>query len=475
MTEHRQPRKTRGLVSVRADASNVAALVTELNKAFAEFKTANDERLKALEKGKADVVTDEKVERINGAVSDVQALLDRALKDASAERERVDALEAAASRLKAGGAGERRSRDVADEARRFFAGMRGLKAVQVGDADVDAYERYEKAFAEVFRGSGTPAGEVLAALQVGGDPAGGYWVPTERSNDIKRRLFETSQMRALASVVEISTDSIAFPIDSNDATSGGFVGETESRPETATPTLSEQTIFLREQYAMPLVTQKMLDMAVMDVEAWLIAKIVDKMTRVENDRFVNGNGVAAPRGFMDYASAAVTTDDASRSWGVLQYVPTGASAGFPTVSGSAAADPDALITTIAKLNPGYRQGAVWAMSRATEAVIRKLKDADGRYLVGMGDLRDNALQFSLLGYPIVNMEDMDAVAADSFSAAFGNFRVGYQIVDGRGTRIARVLIDPFTTKGQVKFYVTKWVGGDVVNFDAIKLLKFGAS
>lgn len=472
MTEHRQPRKMRGLVSVRADASNVASLVAELNKAFAEFKTANDERLRALEKGRADVVTNEKVDRINGAVSDVQAKLDEALKKAAADRDRVDALEAAGSRLLAGGDGERRSRDVRADAARFFAGRDGLHDRKVDDGDVAAYESYQRAFAASFIRRGTQAPDVHAAMQVGSEPDGGYWVPTQQSDMIRTRLFETSPMRQVASVMTITTDSIAFPIDSDDATSGGFVGETESRPETATPQIREQTIYAREQYAEPRATQRLLDMAVVDVEAWLIGKIVDKMTRVENTAFVTGNGVTRPRGFTDYSGAAVTTDDASRAWGALQYVPTGASAGFPTVSGSTAADPDALITTIAKLNPGYRQGANWAMSRATEAVIRKLKDAEGRYLVGMGDLRDNALQFSLLGYAIVNMEDMAAVGAGSFSAAFGNFRVGYQIVDGRGVRILR---DALTTKGFVKFYTTKFTGGDVVNFDAIKLLKFGAS
>jgi HK97 family phage major capsid protein len=38
----------------------------------------------------------------------------------------------------------------------------------------------------------------------------------------------------------------------------------------------------------------------------------------------------------------------------------------------------------------------------------------------------------------------------------------------------RVLRDPFTSKPNVLFYTTKRVGGGVVNFEAIKLMKIAA-
>src|SRR5690606_7300775 len=128
-------------------------------------------------------------------------------------------------------------------------------------------------------------------------------------------------MRQVADVISITTDSVTWPNDTNDATTGGWVGETDTRSETDTPQVGDQTIYVREQYAMPIVTQKLLDMATLDVEGWLSGKIADKLSRTENTAFVSGTGVKQPRGFLDYKDAAVTTDDASRAWGKLQYVP----------------------------------------------------------------------------------------------------------------------------------------------------------
>jgi HK97 family phage major capsid protein len=225
-----------------------------------------------------------------------------------------------------------------------------------------------------------------------------------------------------------------------------------------------QRIQTFEQYAYPEVTQTMLDDAAIPIEAFIVDETEDVMGRTENTAFVTGNGVLRPRGFADYASAAVTTNDATRSWGVLQYVASGAAGAF---SGT-----DKLITMMSKLNPNYRQGAVWTMNRSTEATVRQLKDGDGRYLVGFGDLRDSPFNFSLLGTEIVNLEDMADIASNSYSVAYGNFKRGYLIIDRTGFRILR---DPYTNKPYVGFYITKRVGGDVRNFDAIKLMKFAAS
>ena len=115
------------------------------------------------------------------------------------------------------------------------------------------------------------------------------------------------------------------------------------------------------------------------------------------------------------------------------------------------------------------------MNRATEAECRKLRDNQGNYLVtqNTGNITGVPLgSFNLFGFPIVNFEDMPDLAADSFSIAFGDFGQGYQVVDRQGIRILR---DPFSAKPFVQFYTTKRVGGDVTNFDSIKLLKFGTS
>ena len=455
--------KGRGLVSVRAEASahaDVKATLSELTKTYAEFREANDERFKGIEAKFDDVVTNEKVDKINAEVTRLQEALDVAVRDVAS--------------LEINGGGNAEDPDkVRARAEAFLAGAKNVEAHRATDDEIEAVANYRKPFATYLRrgDQAMRSADVQAAMQIGSDPDGGYWVPPEMGSRIITRLFETSPMRSLAGVMSITTDRIEWPNDTNDATSGGWVGETESRTETATPDVGMQTIYVREQFAEPRVTQRLLDMSGFDVEGWLAGKIADKMVRTENTAFVSGTGVDQPRGFLDYKSAAVTADDDSRSWGVLQYTPSGASAGFPTVSGvPSASDPDALITMVSKLKPAYRGNARWVMNRATEAALRKLKDGDGNYFVGT--ITNAAAGFDLLGFPIVTAEDMPDIGADSYSIAFGDFGVGYQIVDGRGIRVLR---DNLTTKGRVKFYTTKFTGGDVLNFDAIKLMKFATS
>lgn len=423
--------KQRGIVAVRANA-NLGPVLAELNEAFGDFKNHQGAR-----------------------VDEIHA--------------RLDEIEKLAGRLPAGGSGRGGDVDAAEVAN-FFAAVRRQSVDPASVSPTDAKE-YQAAFASYLKVGDAVPTDIKAAMQIGSDPDGGYWSPPALSQEIKRRLFETSPMRQAASVMTIQAPSIKFPVDVNDATTGGWVGETASRSDTATPEIGEQEIFLREQYAQPKATQRLIDLGGFDVEDWLTGKIVDKLTRTENTAFVNGDGVNQPRGFLDYSGDAVTTDDASRDWGVLQYVPSGAAGAFPDASGiSGAKDPDALIDLQMALKPQYRANAMWMMNRATAGVVRKLKDADGRYI-----WNDSLVQGQppmLLGSGVVLAEDMPDIGSDSFSIAYGDFAAGYQIIDGPSLRILR---DPFTNKPYVRFYTTKYVGGDVTDFDAIKLLKFSAS
>jgi HK97 family phage major capsid protein len=79
---------------------------------------------------------------------------------------------------------------------------------------------------------------------------------------------------------------------------------------------------------------------------------------------------------------------------------------------------------------------------------------------------------TLLGYPVAEFEDMPSIDADTLSIAFANFSEAYQIVDRAGVRVLR---DPYTAKPYVLFYTTKRVGGDVVNFEAVKLIRFASA
>ena len=121
--------------------------------------------------------------------------------------------------------------------------------------------------------------------------------------------------------------------------------------------------------------------------------------------------------------------------------------------------------------------SVWRMlpawrsspSRATLASVRKLKTADGAFLCQPGLVEGQPDR--LLGYPVIEAEDMPDVSGGAFPIAFGNFRHGYLIAERSATRVLR---DPFTNKPFVHFYATRRIGGKVLDSNAIKLLKIEA-
>lgn len=444
-----------------ADLNTISA---QLDKAIADFKTQSEQIAELEKQGKSVAEMKASMDRCNDEISNLTAKLEQARAEAE---ERSDELEARWERMAHQGALGGKDEKAAN-ARAFFAAVYDKPASEV-TPDVDAYNEYCKAFANfVRRGPDAIASGMRAALSVGSDPDGGYWVPAEMDSRIVERLFKTSPMRQVASVMTIGSDALEFPNDTNDATLGGWVGETASRAESATPQVGKQRIEVHEHYAQPKVTQKLLDDGVIDVEGWLSRKIGSKFIRTENNAFVTGDGVSKPRGFLDYTTAA--TADASRTWGTLEHVASGASGAFAKWSGTGADDFGPFEDLIAALNPEYIQGSAFAMNSLTFANVRKMRDVDGRPFWDRS-LRDG-FTFELAGFPVVIMEDMPNIGADSLSIAFGNWSEAYQIVDRFGTRILR---DPFTEKPYVKFYSTRRVGGAVRNFDALKFLKFAAS
>jgi HK97 family phage major capsid protein len=319
----------------------------------------------------------------------------------------------------------------------------------------------DSAFVDSYLRKGLESGVELKALAGTTDPAGGYAVPEELDSQIGRLLTSISPIRGIANVVRVGSAGYRKLVTAG-GTPSGWVSETAGRPETGTPTFIELAPPFGELYANPAASQAMLDDAAFDVEAWLASEIATEFARAEGSAFVGGNGINRPKGFL--AAPTAIQVDSIRPFGTLQYISTGVPGGFP-----AAAPQDKLIDLVQTLRPPYRQGAVFVMNSATAARIRKFKTDDGAFLWQPGLV--SGQPDTLLGYPVVEAEDMPDVAADSLSVAFGNFRTGYLIAERTETQILR---DPYTNKPFVHFYATRRVGGQVANSEAIKLLKFAA-
>jgi len=318
-------------------------------------------------------------------------------------------------------------------------------------------EGSESAFADMLSAGREPA----AAGQVGVDPEGGYFVMPFLSPNIRTSLVELSDIRRISRVVSIAYgDAFEEPVDPGDDFDAGWVGETESRPETSKSDIKIHRCELREMYANPALTQKLIDDAQFDLESWYRQKVAAKFAKMENAAFVTGNGEKKPRGFLTYTMS--TDADDSRDWGTLQYVATGASGAFQS--------PDNLVDLVYSLATPYWRNARFVMNRSTAGACRKLKDADNNYIWQRALVAGQPE--TLLGFPVTIADDMPAIAANSYSVAFGDFSRGYLVVDRPGIRLLR---DPLTNKPYVYLYVYRRAGGMVADFNAIKILKFGTS
>ncbi len=401
----------------------VAEAFDDFMQAFEAFKAANDERLESIEKRVGpDVVTTEKLDRINRALDEHRRLVDElALKSA------------------------RPGRGGASEPIRSSAVL-GHKA---------AFETY------IRRGeAGSLAALEAKALSVGSNPDGGYLVPAEIEASVLQAVRAISPIRTIASVRQTSGSVYKKPF-STTGFGTGWVGETASRPETTTSTIAELSFPAMELYAMPAATPSLLEDSAVNIDEWIAGEVHAAFAEQEGEAFITGNGTNKPRGFLDYPKVA----NASWTWGNLGYLATGVSGGL------AASNPsDKLIDLVYALKAGYRANGHWVMSRSTEAEIRKIKDADGNY-IWQPSTAPGAMP-TLMGFPVAEAEDMPDMAANSYSLAFGDFGRGYLIVDRVGIRVLR---DPYSAKPYVLFYTTKRVGGGVQDFDAIKLLKLATA
>ncbi|MHA6645639.1 phage major capsid protein [Mesorhizobium sp. A623] len=414
--------RARGIIGVRAETGNATKILAELQKTFEDFKTERDKELADIKAGLADVVQTEKVDRINAELTTLT--------------KEIDSVNAAMAALKVGGAGNDHDPDKAEHAQAFDRFFR--KGVDAGLADL----------------------EVKAKLTTQSDPDGGYLVPEETEAGIDRVLGTVSTIRSLARVINISTDTYKKLVNMGGATSG-WVGEEQARGETATPVMREIAINTGEIYAMPGTTQRTLDDARIDVATWLADEVSIEFAEQEGAAFASGNGINKPRGILAYDTVA----NASYAWGKIGFVASGKADGFlaPTTSVSPA---DTLIDLYYALKSGYRNGAAWLMSDATMNSVRKFKDAEGAYV--WAPPSGPAGVATILGKPVHTDDNMDVVGSGKFPIALGDFSRAYLIVDRIGIRVLR---DPYTSKGNVLFYTTKRVGGGMVNFEALKLLK----
>lgn len=404
------------------DFGDLKNLLQKQGEAFEEFKRTNDEMLKAKADGKSVSDFESKLSKINdelGKIADIKSA--------------IDAVEKKLNRPGAAGEGD------------------PVKA------------EHKQAFGKFLRkGVEDGLGELQKkAYNITTDADGGYAVPEELDRDILNMLVDVSPIRQIATVRTIGTSDYKKLVNVH-GTASGWVDEDDARAATNSSQFAQVTPSMGELYAYPQATQQMLEDVFFNAEQWITDEVATEFARAESAAFVSGDGTKKPKGFLAYTTAL--TADATRAFGTLQHVVSGAAADW------AASNPqDKLLDLVYSLKAGYRANARFVMNKGILAEVRKFKDSTGNYIWRPG--LEAGQPDTLLGYGITEAEDMPAKAANALSIAFGDFKRGYLIVDRIGTQTLR---DPYTNKPYVGFYVRKRVGGCVVDSAAIKLLKFAA-
>ena len=433
----------------------IKALIDKQGEAFEAFKQTHED-LK-----KADVVTEEKMSKIEKSLDSFIEAKTKIEASIEAEKKEREDLELRMSRSGRDAKDEKKAADV--EAfglvLRSLAADRGKAAPAFEEAAFDSYHAAQVKW--LREGKDGLDAEEVKAMSVGSDPDGGYFVTPDVTGRIVKKVYETSPMRQICSVQPISSDKLEGIEDLAEA-GAGYAGETATSGDTTTPNVGKWSIPVYWLDTEPKTTQQLLDDAAVDVEAWLAGKVADKLGRFENAEFVAGS-TGKIRGITSYTTAADTGSGVT--WGQLGHVVSGGSGAFASSNPA-----DAIFSLMGLLKEAYLGNARFLTSRAVITLMRKFKDTTGQYLWQPSLAMGNPEMFA--GYPITRAEDMPTLASGSLSLAFGDFSAGYQIVDRNGIRVLR---DPYTNKPFVKFYTTKRTGGGVVNFEAIKLMKFATS
>ncbi|OAN76764.1 capsid protein [Sulfitobacter sp. EhC04] len=411
--------------------------------AWGEFQKANDERLKGIEGKFDDVVTNDKLKKIEGTLDKFEGINQKltqldGTKEALADLDKkFGILETAINRTtNKDQSPEEKMTGRSDWARAV------VLAHQQGTANLP--EAQQKALSDVI--------EEYKALNIGTNTEGGYLAPVDMVRDIIKAVTEISPVRSLARVRQTGMKSVEIPKRTGQF-AAQWVAEQGTKAETEGLTWGIEEITTHEMFALIDITNQMLEDTVFNIPAEIEEESAEQFALAEGAAFVNGTGVGKPQGFMQHADVGFTN--------------SGSATTIADVDGQA----DGLLQMKYSLKTAYARNATFVMNRTTMGQVRRLKDGDKNYIwmPGLALGRPNTID----GDPYVEMPDMQNAGAGTFPIAYGDFRRAYTWVDRLAMEMLR---DPYTqaTSGKIRYIMRKRVAGKVTLAEAIKKLKCAA-
>ena len=411
-------------------------LVEEGQKALAALNEATSEEAIAKRmRGTVDPILDEKIGKINADFDAKYSEWEKRTKEAEA---RADALEARVSQMN--------------------------EAVEAKGEGDKLEAKHREAFKHFLKtGNSVAVEEVMEqrALSVSNDEQAGYLVaPDFIDAEVSRILSEASPVRQYASVVNIAAPAWVKNVNVGGSAARWRNNDLDAGAATAEPTFKKVSIPAQELEALYEASHSMLSDSRVNLESLFAEEMGIAAAELESPAFVDGDGVAKPRGFLSYTNTVSASY--AGAWETVEYHKTGEAADF-----NATNPDDVFIDVIHSLKQGYKANARFFMNRQTLGACRKLRDDDERSLFQW----DGTMPATLAGEAYTLFEDMPDIAANAFPIAYGDLSAAYQIVDREGLMVMR---DPYSSKPNVQFYGLKRVGGGIKQFEAIKLIKMEA-
>ncbi|MDR2598388.1 MAG: phage major capsid protein [Holosporales bacterium] len=281
-------------------------------------------------------------------------------------------------------------------------------------------------------------------------------IPASISNSMADRIQSLCPIKVLSKVTYTTGDRLEVVVESDEKEASGWVTNELIRGDELA-SISSISIHLHQLFAKPKVAYSLLDDHSIKVEEFIKDKITTQMAASENKSFLYGDGVSRPKGILTYE---VSIGDTAPK--TIQGIIGG---NIGEIS-----DYSKIVALMELLPSKYLSGATWIMSRNAASHIRTIKDETTRKFLWQNSIA-HGVPDTLLGYPVVICDDMPKVSEDKddqcIPVLFANLYEGYQIAE---KPTITILKDPYNSKPFVEFYATKRVGGDVVNFDAIKAL-----
>ena len=317
-------------------------------------------------------------------------------------------------------------------------------------------------------------GVKAANLQIGVDAQGGFALPEDLQLEIIKLEHDESPMRQVVQVRQSGTTDVKQNVSVGKANSG-WVGETDTRPNTGSPELAQRVAYFGEVYANPTAYVHMLEDVYFDAESWLASEVAREFGEQEGQKWLFGQGGGTdPIGILHgldltQSSTAVSATDTKLKRDILgayEVIHSGVDGALGSNAGEMI---DFMRGVVRSLKKGYRKNAKWMMSEATLDMFVGLKNADGEYFL-QRDITKAAAD-SLFGYEIVINEDMDDIPTSTEAGVapilFGDFSRAYTIIDRTGVSTIR---DAITVKGSVQFYTRRRTGSMKLDVSALKVV-----